>query len=273
VIASPRAVRAREQRSAPADGGERVAVTGQLILREPPIPVEITAYVRGVVAEVLPRRASSSGARRVCQGIFGVGGETFGADRTRSRPNRSLTGGARRESIAARVVVGGSNVSYETWRRALGRRGGRRGRLRRHDLRNCWRDLGVAITGSEDFCLVLTEGFGTSDGRAHLELLGGAGQVASVSGATNRARSCAPRSWSRRTRAESDRSRLWAASTSAAAARDPEPYFGRIGRVAADELVALERGPRRVLGWFATTKPPRCRGPTWSGSPRDTRAR
>src|SRR5438093_402458 len=30
------------------------AVTGQVILREPPIPVEVTAYVRGRVAEVLP---------------------------------------------------------------------------------------------------------------------------------------------------------------------------------------------------------------------------
>src|SRR5258706_67416 len=55
-------------------------VTGQLILRERPIPVEVAAYVRGVVAEVLPDEGviiQTHGA--FVQGIFGVGGETFGA--------------------------------------------------------------------------------------------------------------------------------------------------------------------------------------------------
>ena len=41
---------------APASGTiESVSpVSGQLILREPPLPVEVNAYVRGVVSDVLP---------------------------------------------------------------------------------------------------------------------------------------------------------------------------------------------------------------------------
>src|SRR2546426_2246011 len=54
--------------------------TGQVILREPPRPVELFAYLDGTVAEVLP----GQGARveTTCafiQGIFGIGGETWGA--------------------------------------------------------------------------------------------------------------------------------------------------------------------------------------------------
>ena len=65
----------------PADGTlESVStVTGQLILREPPIPVEVSAYVRGRVAEVIAGEGvviEALGA--FLQGIFGVGGETFG---------------------------------------------------------------------------------------------------------------------------------------------------------------------------------------------------
>src|SRR3989454_5354057 len=53
--------------------------TGQVILREPPRPVELFAYLDGTVAEVLP----GQGARveTTCafiQGIFGIGGGTWG---------------------------------------------------------------------------------------------------------------------------------------------------------------------------------------------------
>ena len=65
----------------PADGTvESVSeVTGQVIVREPPIPVEVDAYLDGVVSEVLPEEGvvvESYGA--FVQGIFGIGGETHG---------------------------------------------------------------------------------------------------------------------------------------------------------------------------------------------------
>src|SRR5882724_9472493 len=54
-------------------------VTGQVLLREMPIPVEVDAYVDGTVVEIHPRSGvtvETEGA--FIQGIFGVGGETCG---------------------------------------------------------------------------------------------------------------------------------------------------------------------------------------------------
>ena len=55
------------------------SVTGQAVLREPPIPVEVQAYIDGKVIEVLP----DEGVIVAChasfiQGIFGIGGEVSG---------------------------------------------------------------------------------------------------------------------------------------------------------------------------------------------------
>ena len=55
-------------------------VTGQVILRQAPKPVEVLAYVDGVVEEVFAAegvRVAACGA--YIQGIFGVGGECWGA--------------------------------------------------------------------------------------------------------------------------------------------------------------------------------------------------
>jgi hypothetical protein len=54
-------------------------VTGQVLLREPSIPVEVDAYVDGKVVEVREAEGvvvETHGA--FIQGIFGIGGETFG---------------------------------------------------------------------------------------------------------------------------------------------------------------------------------------------------
>src|SRR3989442_15241710 len=51
--------------------------TGQVILREPPRPVELFAYLDGTVAEVLPGQGVR--VETTCafiQGIFGIGGES-----------------------------------------------------------------------------------------------------------------------------------------------------------------------------------------------------
>ena len=52
-------------------------VTGQVLIRKPPTPIEVNAYVDGAVVEVIPRRGAvieTKGA--LIQGIFGVGGES-----------------------------------------------------------------------------------------------------------------------------------------------------------------------------------------------------
>ena len=180
---------------APADGFiESVsAVTGQLVLREPPIPVEVSAYVRGVVVEVLPDEGVIVEARgALLQGIFGVGGEAWGAVAVGvDSPDAELTPARLRPEHRGHVVVGGSFVTYDALMRAreLGVAAVVAGGLDDLDLRRLLgRELGVAITGSEELglTLVLTEGFGRirmSD-RAWDLLAASAGRLASVSGAT-----------------------------------------------------------------------------------------
>lgn len=184
-----------QRAESPADGTlESVsAVTGQLIVRERPIPVEVNAYIRGVVEEVLPGEGVVVRTRgALVQGIFGVGGETFGPLAIAvAGPADELTPDRLREEHRGQVVVGGAYVSHDTLMaaRSLGVAAVVVGGFDDRDLRALLgRDLGVAITGSEDlgFTLVLTEGFGRiAMAQRTWDLLGAhAGRQASVSGAT-----------------------------------------------------------------------------------------
>jgi hypothetical protein len=184
-----------QRAEAPVDGVvESVsAVTGQLILREPPIPVEVNAYVSGVVAEVLPREGVVVETDAAfLQGIFGVGGETFGPIAVVSKgPDEELTPDLLRPEHRGHVVVGGSYVSHACLERAieLGIAAVVVAGFDDQDLRQLLgRDLGVAITGTEDLglTLVVTEGFGRIRMADRTwQLLGSFhGHAASVSGAT-----------------------------------------------------------------------------------------
>jgi len=185
----------RNRVASPADGTlESVSsVTGQLLVRERPIPVEVNAYVRGHVAEVLPGEGAVVESRAaLVQGIFGVGGETNGRLAiVTSGPGQSLEASHLKPEHRGAVVVGGDHVTHATVLRAreLGVRALVVGGFDDHDLRQLLgRDLGVAITGQEELgiTLVLTEGFGRIGMAARTwELLNAhAGKVASVSGAT-----------------------------------------------------------------------------------------
>lgn len=169
------------------------SITGQLILREPPIPVEVNAFVDGKVREVLPNEGvvvEANGA--FLQGIFGVGGETFGTI-VLAVPDAAadLSAEHLKPEHRGKVVVGGAYVSHATLMRArdLGVAAVVVGGFDDQDLRlMLGRDLGVAITGSEELgiTLVLTEGFGriAMADRAWRLLSRFAGRRASVSGAT-----------------------------------------------------------------------------------------
>lgn len=231
---------------APADGTlESVSsVSGQLILREPPLPVEVSAYVHGRVAEVLPGEGvvvEAYGA--LLQGIFGVGGETFGPIAIAvSGPDQELLEVHLTAEHRGKVVVGGSFVTYDTLQRArqVGVAAVVVGGFNDQDLKRLLgKDLGVAITGGEDigFTLVLTEGFGRIQmaQRTWRLLTLHQGKVASVSGATQ-------------IRAGVMRPEILiphATGPSGAVGESPEggldlgsvlriirePYFGRIGKV------------------------------------------
>lgn len=159
----------RSTAKAPAAGVlESVSdVTGQLILREPPIPVEIDAFLAGRVVEVMPEEGVviESPAAFV-QGIFGIGGEVHGPLATAvSGPDDELTVDRLLPGHAGKILVGGSYVNHAVLNEAirLGVRAVIVGGFDDRDLRDLLGyDLGVAITGQETLgiTLVLTEGFG-----------------------------------------------------------------------------------------------------------------
>jgi hypothetical protein len=267
VIAEARAMFGlmRNRAEAPSDGTlESVSsVTGQLLVRERPIPVEVSAYVRGRVVEVLPDEGAIVESRvALVQGIFGVGGETYGALAIATPgPGDALEVSHLKPEHRGAVVVGGRHVSHETVlrARALGVRAIVVGGFDDRDLRELLgRDLGVAITGQEDLgiTLVLTEGFGHIGmaERTWALLSAHAGSIASVSGATQ-------------IRAGVLRPEILVPLGSEAGSSPPEsgggslelgtvvrvirqPWFGRLGRVVElpAELGALDTEARvRVL--------------------------
>ncbi len=153
----------------PVDGVVEMisAVTGQITLREPPIPVAIDAYIDGVVEEVLPREGvvvKTEGA--FIQGIFGVGGETQGVVRVAvNDPDNVLDEGCIRQDDNGKVIIGGALVTPGAIEKAaeVGAKGIVVGGIIDTDLITyVGSDIGVAITGHEDVpvTVIITEGFG-----------------------------------------------------------------------------------------------------------------
>lgn len=159
----------KSQARSPIDGTiEAVSdVTGQVILREPPIPVEVKAYTDGTVTETISTEGVTVETYGTyIQGIFGVGGETVG--------DLVIVAEAARDALTVErilpehrdnILVGGSLVTTDAIQKAIqhGVSGIIAGGIDDADLRELLGyELGVAITGSEEIgiTLVITEGFG-----------------------------------------------------------------------------------------------------------------
>ncbi|MFH1516141.1 MAG: hypothetical protein ABIG42_11870 [bacterium] len=155
--------------TSPVDGSiEKISeITGQILFREPPVPVQIVAYVDGKVIEIIPNEGViMETSATFIQGIFGVGGETWGelmvvAD----KPTDILSADKITPEVKGKIIVGGSLMTYEAFEAAKknGAKGIISGGLNDADLRKLLGyDIGVAITGSEKLGLsiVVTEGFG-----------------------------------------------------------------------------------------------------------------
>ena len=142
-------------------------VTGQIVLRDAPIPVEVDAYMTGIVKDVIPDEGVivESDAAFI-QGIFGIGGESRGdMEILVNNREQELTSDLLNESHKGKIVVGGSFISLETYKKALslGIAGVVVGGFNYYDLEDILGyTLGVAITGSEDLVtsLIVTEGYG-----------------------------------------------------------------------------------------------------------------
>lgn len=168
-------------------------ITGQMIVRGAPLPVEVKAYVAGSVVEVIPGEGCVV-ENDVCfiQGIFGVGGETVGdVVMAAASPEQELVADMITPDMKGRIVVGGARVWHEAIQRArsVGAAAVVAGGIDDQDLKEILGyDLGVAVTGSEDIGLtiVITEGFGdiAMAGRTFQLLKEREGRRASVNGAT-----------------------------------------------------------------------------------------
>jgi hypothetical protein len=168
-------------------------ITGQVILREPPIPVEVIAYIDGEIDSIIEKEGvviKTQGS--FVQGIFGIGGETIGELAIAvDGPGQVLTEHDMNDSFKNKIVIGGSMVTYETMlkARSLGVKGVIVGGLEDQDLKKFMGyDIGVAITGSEKtgLTLIATEGFGRLNMADHtFNLLKSlCGKKSSINGAT-----------------------------------------------------------------------------------------
>lgn len=169
------------------------AITGQVILREPPQPVEVSAYIDGEVVEIFPKEGVAIQAlASFIQGIFGIGGETRGKLILRaSSPKDILTASSIDDFCKDKIIIGGSLIDYSGLIRAkeVKAKGVIVGGVEDESLKRfLGYDIGVAITGGENkgLTLVVTEGFGrvrmvdkTFGLLSSLE-----GKLASMSGAT-----------------------------------------------------------------------------------------
>jgi hypothetical protein len=168
-------------------------VTGQVIIRGEPIPVQVEAYLAGEVVEVIEGEGVVIEADvTFVQGIFGIGGETHGPIRMAAASHeQELIADMVTPDMKGCVIVGGARVWHEAIEKAIevGAAAVVAGGIDDQDLREVLGyDLGVAITGTERIGLtvVITEGFGdiSMAVRTYDLLRAREGDYASVNGAT-----------------------------------------------------------------------------------------
>jgi len=168
-------------------------VTGQMILRGEPIPVQVQAYLTGTVVEVLAGQGVIiENEVSMIQGIFGIGGEAFGPIKMAAKSHeQDLKPDMITPDMKGCVVVGGARIWNDAVKKAIdiGASAIVGGGIDDQDLKTILGyDLGVAITGGEKIgtTVVITEGFGDiSMAERTFDLLRSReGDFASVNGAT-----------------------------------------------------------------------------------------
>ena len=180
---------------APCSGTVEIVsdVTGQMLIRESPVPLEIDAYIPGEAVEIMPKEgAAIETPAAFIQGIFGVGGERKGELMIVAKsPEETLTDKQLGSECKGKIIVGGARITHEALQRAiqLGVKGIVVGGISDHDLTEFLGfKIGVAITGQEDIplTLIITEGFGdmSMSGRTFSLLKDFDNKPVSINGAT-----------------------------------------------------------------------------------------
>jgi len=153
----------------PVDGTYETlfTISGHIGIREPPIPINKTAYMSGRVVEILEGEGAIVEAEgALVQGIFGVGGERYGELIIAVEgPAVVLTEEHFKPEHKDKIVVGGAGITSKGIKKAVevGAIGILCGGVKDSDLIEFLGfDIGVAITGQEKIplTLIVTEGFG-----------------------------------------------------------------------------------------------------------------
>lgn len=232
-------------------------ITGQVILREPPLPVQVRAYIDGAIVQVNENEGVVVEAfGTFVQGIFGIGGEVSGEILVvAADPSQELTADQLTPACKGKVVVGGSLVRIAALKKAVevGAKALVVGGINDADLKAfLGYDIGVAITGTEQkgISLVVTEGFGqmTMAKKTFNLLKSKQGKKASVNGATQiragvmRPEVIVPFTGGECTPEECPPAKDGGMDLGMAIRVIRHPHFGRIGKVTAlpHELQKLE---------------------------------
>lgn len=250
--------------TSPMDGEiESVSkLTGQVIIRPEPVPVEVNAYIPGKVVGIMPREGVVIATQAAfIQGILGLGGEAHGEVRiVVDSPGEELTADKISEDDKGRILIGGSLITLGSFKRAVevGVSGLVAGGMNYFDVTEIMGEaIGVAITGHEEIgtTLIITEGFGKMNmsTRTFDLLKSFEGYMAAINGATQiRAGVLRPEIIIPHEEKEGlKKEELSAGMTAGTPVRIiREPYFGVIGTVASlpVELMRVESGSKvRVL--------------------------
>ncbi|MDP8268618.1 MAG: hypothetical protein P9L97_07825 [Candidatus Tenebribacter davisii] len=142
-------------------------ITGQMLLREPRIPIQVKAFIDGIVVDVIKEEGVViENKSAYIQGIFGLSGERSGEIKMLAdSPDEVIKPDKIDDSCKDKVIVCGALVSYDVIKKAqkVGVSGIISGGIDDQDLKKLLGyNIGVAITGHENIGLtiVVTEGFG-----------------------------------------------------------------------------------------------------------------
>ncbi len=141
--------------------------TGQVLLREKPRPVEISAFVDGRIIDTIDREGVIvETPATLVQGIFGIGSESIGELIVPvENPDSILKYEDIDDKMRGKIVVTGAYIDHKTIKKAIevGVKGIVVGGFDDDTLKKILGyDIGVAITGTENIgiTIVITEGFG-----------------------------------------------------------------------------------------------------------------
>ena len=172
----------------PLDGtiGNISDVTGQVIISEKPFPIEVDAYIPGIINSIVDKEGVSIKANgMLIQGIIGIGGEKKGSIRLVDNEKLNIN-----EITKDDIVVINNVLTYDFYEKlnSLEVQGVVCGGIDYQTLTKILKKpLGVAITGMEDTTtIIVTEGFGDIQmaERTYQLLVKNDGAYASINGAT-----------------------------------------------------------------------------------------